>query len=69
MEEVLYYVSCGKPVFAMTGSNDAVLLVGYDSGNVIIFDPLIGNVYKRNNADAAQMFADAGNVFFAYLTK
>ena len=69
MEEVLYYVSCGKPVFAMTGSNDAVLLVGYDSGNVIIFDPLIGNVYKRNNADAAQMFADAGNVFFAYLTR
>ena len=69
MEEVLYYVSCGKPVFAMTGSNDAVLLVGYDSGNVTIFDPLIGNVYKRNNADAAQMFADAGNVFFAYLTK
>lgn len=42
IEEVLYYVSCGSPVFSMTGSTDAVLIIGYDSNSVVIFDPALG---------------------------
>ena len=37
VDEILYYVSNGYPVFAMTGSNDAVLVVGYDANNVVLF--------------------------------
>lgn len=69
IEEILYYVSCGSPVFAMTGSNDAVLVVGYDSSNVVIYDPAMGMTYRKSLDDADKMFEAAGNVFFTYLVE
>ncbi|MDD6305879.1 MAG: hypothetical protein PUA75_02860 [Clostridiales bacterium] len=69
IEEVLYYVSCGNPVFAMTGSSDAVLLVGYDANNVIVFNPVENTTGRQSISDAGEVFADAGNVFFTYLEK
>lgn len=69
IEEVLYYVSCGNPVFAMTGSNDAVLLVGYDASSVTIFDSVQGRNIRMNIAEAEELFAGAGNVFFTYLNR
>lgn len=68
-EEILYYVSCGSPVFAMTGSEDAVLVIGYDSNNVVIFDPKAGTNYRKSLSDADEIFANAGNVFFTYLSR
>lgn len=65
-EEILYYVSCGSPVFAMTGSNDAVLVVGYDSTSVVIYDPAIGMTYRKPIEEADEIFENAGNVFFTY---
>ena len=67
VEEVLYYVSCGNPVFAMTGSNEAVLVVGYDANNVIIFDSSSVNNFKQIITEADEVFKGAGNVFFTYL--
>lgn len=69
VDEILYYVSCGSPVFAMTGSNDAVLVIGYDSSNIVIFDPAIGTTYRKPLTESNEMFANAGNVFFTYLSK
>lgn len=66
VDEILYYVSNGYPVFAMTGSNDAVLVVGYDANNVVLYDPAVGQTYKRTTADADEMFFNAGNIFFTY---
>jgi len=66
VDEILYYVSNGYPVFAMTGSNDAVLVVGYDANNVVLYDPAMGQTYKRTTADADEMFFNAGNIFFTY---
>ena len=63
----LFYGSCGNPVFAMTGSNEAVLVVGYDANNVIIFDPSSGNNFKQSITEAEEVFKGAGNVFFTYL--
>ncbi len=68
-EEVLYYVSCGSPVFAMSGSNDAVLVVGYDSTSVVIYDPAMGTTYRKPLEDADEIFGNAGNVFFTYLVE
>ncbi len=68
-EEVLYYVSCGQPVFAMTGSSEAVLILGYDSANVILFDPAQGGRVKRSLAEMEEVFAGAGNVFLTYLSQ
>ena len=38
-QSVLYYVSCGHPVLAFTEETNAVLIIGYDSKNMIIYDP------------------------------
>jgi hypothetical protein len=53
----------------MTGSNDAVLIVGYDSTGVILFDPVYGTTHRETLSDADAMFADAGSIFFAYLNE
>lgn len=67
VDEVLYYVSCGSPVFAMTGMDSAVLIVGYDANNVVIFDPTLGTTRKQASDEADRIFSEAGNVFFTYL--
>ena len=59
-------MSNGYPVFAMTGSNDAVLVVGYDANSITLYDPTIGTTYKRTITDANEMFFNAGNIFFTY---
>ena len=67
MDEVLYYISNGAPVFAMTGSENAVLLIGYDSTHVTIFDPALGSSYRKSIEEADQMFEEAGSIFFSYI--
>lgn len=67
INEILYYVSCGSPVFAMTGSSDAVLVIGYDANTVTVFDPALGSPAKKPTAELEELFANAGNVFFTYL--
>lgn len=69
VDETLYYVNRGTPVFAMTGSDTAVLIVGYDANNVILFDPATLATSKMGMNDADTLFRNAGNVFFTYLAK
>lgn len=68
VDEVLYYINKGTPVFAMTGSDSAVLIVGYDSNNIYVYDPQSQATSKVGLNDADTLFSNAGNVFFAYLT-
>lgn len=68
VDEVLYYVSCGSPVFAMTDSDTAVLIVGYDASNISVYDPELGMTYRKTIDEADEWFGDAGKVFFTYLT-
>lgn len=67
VEEVLYYISCGAPVFALSGANDAVLLVGYDQNSVIVYDPMLPGNTSVSFQDADELFEGNGNVFFTYL--
>lgn len=66
VDEILYYVSNGSPVFAMTGSRDAVLVIGYDSSSVTLYDPAALDFYKKTIAEADALFFEAGSVFFTY---
>lgn len=66
MQAILYYVSRGYPVMAMTGGGHAVLIVGYDSYNTIIYDPLDEVVYKKGLNDSAAWFEQNGNRFISY---
>lgn len=66
VEQVLYYVSLGTPVFSIV-NNEAVLIVGYDEHNVILYNPQTNAVYKAGQQDSSAMFQAAGNVFLGYI--
>lgn len=67
LEQTLYYVSMGAPVFAMTGANQAVLVTGYDSTGVYIYETSSQNVTRQSLEEAGGTFAAAGNIFYSYL--
>lgn len=67
LNEVLYYVNLGTPVFAMSGSDSALVVIGYDANNVTLFDAATGDTQKMGLEDATAVFSAAGNQFVAYL--
>ena len=67
VEQVLYYVDEGTPVFALTGNHTAVLLVGYNSTKIFYYDPVLGITQSVLYADAEAMFSAAGSRFIAYI--
>lgn len=67
VDETLYYISCGAPVFALSGSDSAVLLVGYDGNSVTVYDPMAAGKSSMPLDEAAELFAGNGNVFLTYL--
>ena len=67
LDQALYYVSKGRPVIAMTDYNDAVLIYGYDTYNIYVFDPKQGKDVKIGIQTADELFEKAGNVFISYL--
>lgn len=69
VDEIIFYVSCQKPVFAMTGTDSAVLVCGYTAESVSCYDPDSGEIRSMSMEEANQVFASAGNVFFTYLDK
>lgn len=66
VSQVLYYVNLGTPVFAMVG-DQAVLIIGYDEHNTILYQPMENSARKMGLQDSDAFFAGAGNVFLGYL--
>lgn len=69
VNEILFYVSQGSPVFAMTGSKSAVLVTGYSQSSIYYFDPGSDSTKSMSIDDADEMFANSGNIFFTYLDR
>lgn len=67
LEQVLYYVSEGNPVFGVRGTGDAVLITGYDSNNVYIYEPGSGTIHRQGMEEAKSALEGAGSCFYAYL--
>ena len=67
LNSVLYYVSEGNPVLAMTDANSAELIVGYDAQNIYVMNPISGTVSKMGQKDATAKYEACGNVFFSFL--
>lgn len=65
VEQVLYYVNLGTPVFALAGP-EAVLIVGYDEHNTLLYHPDVNVVRKMGRQDSNTMFEEAGNIFIGY---
>jgi len=69
LEEVLYYVYSGTPVFAKAEQDQAVLIVGYDKYNISLYNPETNSIYKVGRQDSEAMFEAAGNRFIGYINK
>lgn len=67
LSSVLYYVSEGNYVMAMTDADRAELIVGYDAQNIYVLDPITGKMHKEGQKDATAKYEACGNVFFSFL--
>ena len=67
LDQVLYYISAGAPVMAVTDTGSAVLIVGYDPQNIIYYEPGQESLGRAGMNDSTAMFEAAGNLFFTYL--
>lgn len=68
LDEVLYYVSHGYPVAAVT-KDGPVTIVGYDEFNTHLLDPGAYEWRYYGINDSTALFEESGNVFFTYVTK
>lgn len=67
LEQVLYFVSSGKYVIGMTGTSAAVVIYGYDTKTVSVFNPASGQKETRSRAEMEKIFHDAGDKYVSYL--
>ncbi len=67
VDEIIFYVSKGSPVFAMTGTDSAVLVTGYSANRIYYFDPASQETHSKSYEEADEWFAKAGSIFFTYL--
>lgn len=67
LDDVLYYVSEYLPVCAMTGTQSAVLIIGYGPENVELFDPEAGSVYITSRESAQTLFETSGSRYICYI--
>ena len=51
----------------VTGTGEAVLIVGYDAQNVVLWTPGQAGTRNMGRKDATAMFATAGNLYFTCL--
>lgn len=65
LENILYSISKGFPVLAMTDSQNYVIIVGYNELNTIVMNPQTGKTGYVGMNDSKAMFESAGNVFMA----
>lgn len=63
LDEVLYYVSEKTPVIAMDSLEGPVVVTGYDTVNITVYEPAGNSVTTGKISDWTESFAGAGNMF------
>lgn len=67
MDELLYYVDQGTPVYAQTGEEDAILVTGYTSSKIYYYD---ADAKKNRTVDYEEieaLFQEGGHNFIVYI--
>ena len=64
LDEVLYFVYKDSPVIAMKNEKEAVVIIGYTSSNVTLYED--GKTKTVSLSNAETMFLEAGSIFFTY---
>ncbi len=68
-QSIIFYVSQGSPVLAMTSNGKAVLVTGYSSTHIYYYEPSENKVKSATFEDADKMFANGGNRFITYMKR
>ncbi|MCR5000694.1 MAG: hypothetical protein K6A71_02735 [Lachnospiraceae bacterium] len=66
-DAMLYYISNACPVLALVEDDQAVLIIGYDDKNLVIYDPAEGRSVKKGLRDSTSWFSLNGNRFLTYV--
>ena len=69
LQQILYYVNQGTPVYGLKNGNQPILIVGYSSSTYVIYDPATNATMAIPKTDLETAVGSAGNVFLAYLKK
>lgn len=69
LSAVLYYVSQGYPVMVVCRNQEAVVIVGYDSKNTIIYNPMNATIGKMGLSDSRTWFEANGNKYITYVAR
>lgn len=69
LDEVLYFVFRGAPVYAMMSGSEAVVITGYSASNVTVYEPSTGKYKNYTLRDAEEKFSAMGNIFLSYVTE
>lgn len=67
LEQILYEVSAQRPVIAKGENGQAVVIIGYDNYNTILYNPSTQETYYFGMQDSTDTFQANGNVFLCYL--
>lgn len=67
LDQVLYFVSSGKPVIAALGDERMVVISGYTTTKLYILDPSTGKEKTVNRSEYERIFKNAGNRFVSYM--
>lgn len=67
LDEVLYCTYRKHPVLAIRGNGEACVLLGYDAGHVIMYDPVKGAKVTLSKSDAIKDFKKSGNIFISFV--
>lgn len=68
LDSALYYVSCEKPVFALSENGEqAVLIVGYNSEICVVMDPATGELERVGRTEMEQRYSAAGAGYICYI--
>ena len=65
--DMRYLIEKAIPVIALTGSQEAVVLVGYDAESVTYIDPYSGAARVKSFEAMDELMKSSGSTFFAYV--
>lgn len=67
LDSVLYYVNQDIPVLAVMNDQTAMLVTGFNESQIVLFDPVTGELRKENITDADNTFKANGYRFLTYI--
>ena len=68
LKEAMYFLTIKKPVFTFTAINNPVILTGYDSKTVTIYDINTSSIQKTDINEAQSIFNSTQNDFSCFFT-